>query len=107
MSHEKLKDHVTLGDEKLLRDFFQTTTGSTYCHPDTSPKLRVRNLSFLQSNLPEGTGGECGLPILRAPPHPQSPPWFLEALSVTESLTSPKTGPFLTPRPSPRPLLQL
>ncbi|CAO2630865.1 Testis-expressed protein 45 [Lemmus lemmus] len=56
VSHEKLKDHVTLGEGKLLREFFQTSTGSTYCPPDTRPILRTRNFSFLQSNLPEGTG---------------------------------------------------
>ncbi|XP_052610599.1 testis-expressed protein 45 [Peromyscus californicus insignis] len=56
VSHEKLKDHVTLGEAKLLGDFFQTSAGSAYCPPDTKPIQRALNLSLLQSNLPEGTG---------------------------------------------------
>ncbi|KAL1772956.1 hypothetical protein HispidOSU_011756 [Sigmodon hispidus] len=56
VSHEKLKDHVTLGEARLLRDFFQTSTGSSYRPPDTNLKPRVFNLFLLQSNLPEGTG---------------------------------------------------
>ncbi|EGW00197.1 Uncharacterized protein C19orf45 [Cricetulus griseus] len=56
VSHEKLKDHVTLGEEKLLGDFFQTSMRSAYCPPDTKRKKRTFNFSLLQSSLPEGTG---------------------------------------------------
>ncbi|OBS81292.1 hypothetical protein A6R68_20511, partial [Neotoma lepida] len=56
VSHEKLKDHVTLGEARMLRDFFQTSMSSDYSPPDTKPISRALNFSLLQSSLPEGTG---------------------------------------------------
>ncbi|XP_021091763.1 testis-expressed protein 45 isoform X2 [Mesocricetus auratus] len=55
-SHEKLKDHVTLGEARLFRDFFKTSMSSDYRPPDTKRRRRVFNFSLLQSSLPEGTG---------------------------------------------------
>ncbi|XP_051018908.1 testis-expressed protein 45 [Acomys russatus] len=54
--HEKLKDHVTLGDSKLLGEFFQTSMASDYCPPAATPIQRAHNPSVWQSNFPEGTG---------------------------------------------------
>ncbi|ELV09988.1 hypothetical protein TREES_T100020096 [Tupaia chinensis] len=54
--HEKLRSHVTLGEDKLLKHFFQTTMGSDYCPVDTNRPHKAPNLHLLSSNLPEGTG---------------------------------------------------
>ncbi|CAK6445156.1 unnamed protein product [Pipistrellus nathusii] len=53
---EQLRDHVILGESKLLGQFFQTTMGSDYYptsaeRPETAP-----NLHLLPSNVPKGTG---------------------------------------------------
>ncbi|XP_028640011.1 testis-expressed protein 45-like [Grammomys surdaster] len=56
VSHEKLKDHVVLGESKLLGNFFQTSMSSDYRPPTTPMKRRTFNLSLLESNWPEGTG---------------------------------------------------
>ncbi|XP_016072910.1 PREDICTED: uncharacterized protein C19orf45 homolog [Miniopterus natalensis] len=54
--HENLQSHVTLGESKLLGQFFQTTMGMDY-YPTGSPQpQKALNLHLLQSNLPEGTG---------------------------------------------------
>uniref|UniRef100_A0A8C6RER8 Stabilizer of axonemal microtubules 5 n=1 Tax=Nannospalax galili TaxID=1026970 RepID=A0A8C6RER8_NANGA len=55
-SHEKLKDHVALGDAKLLGDFFQTSMGSDYYPPVAGPIQKAPCLHLLPSNLPGGTG---------------------------------------------------
>ncbi|KAM5302050.1 stabilizer of axonemal microtubules 5 [Glossophaga mutica] len=53
--HEKLQSHVTLGESKLLRQFFQTSMGTDY-YPRAAQLLqKARNLHLLPSNLPEGT----------------------------------------------------
>ncbi|XP_038945595.1 stabilizer of axonemal microtubules 5 isoform X2 [Rattus norvegicus] len=56
VSHEKLKDHVALGEPKLLGNFFQTSMGSDYSFVTNPIRQRPLNLSLLESNLPEGTG---------------------------------------------------
>lgn len=63
MSHEKLKDHVALGEPKLLGNFFQTSMGSDYSFVTNPIRQRPLNLSLLESNLPEGTGGKSALPL--------------------------------------------
>ncbi|XP_036995896.2 testis-expressed protein 45 [Artibeus jamaicensis] len=54
--HEKLRSHVSLGESKLLRKFFQTSVGADYHPPATQLQQKARNLHLLPSNLPEGTG---------------------------------------------------
>ncbi|XP_054422219.1 stabilizer of axonemal microtubules 5 [Pteronotus mesoamericanus] len=54
--HEKLQSHMTLGESKLLRQFFQTSMGTDYYPPGTQPLQKALNLHLLRSNLPEGTG---------------------------------------------------
>ncbi|KAM5230143.1 stabilizer of axonemal microtubules 5 [Hipposideros larvatus] len=54
--HEKLQGHVTLGDSKLLGQFFQTSMGTAYCPPDVQQFHKAPNLHLLPSNLSEGTG---------------------------------------------------
>ena len=58
MPHQTLQSHVSLGDSKLLRQFFQTSMGTDYYPPVTQLLQKARNLHLLRSNLPEGTGGE-------------------------------------------------
>ncbi|XP_069858454.1 stabilizer of axonemal microtubules 5 isoform X1 [Dipodomys merriami] len=53
---EKQKDHVALGDTKLLREFFHTTTRSTYGHLEPQPTQIAPSLHLLPSTLPLGTG---------------------------------------------------
>ncbi|XP_012888961.1 PREDICTED: uncharacterized protein C19orf45 homolog [Dipodomys ordii] len=53
---EKQKDHVALGDTKLLREFFHTTTRSTYGHLEPQPTQIAPSLHLLPSTLPRGTG---------------------------------------------------
>nr|XP_027810673.1 testis-expressed protein 45 [Marmota flaviventris] len=55
MTHENLKCHVILGEEKLLGHFFQTTTGSHYCPQHVEGSQKIPSLQLTQSNLPKGT----------------------------------------------------
>ncbi|XP_008049053.1 uncharacterized protein C19orf45 homolog [Carlito syrichta] len=55
--HEKLQSHVTLGERKPLRHFFQTTMSSDYRSAEEMRKIqKAPNLHFGQTNLPQGTG---------------------------------------------------
>ncbi|XP_036137603.1 testis-expressed protein 45 [Molossus molossus] len=54
--HEKLQSHVTLGELKLLGQFFQTSMGMDYYPTGTQQRQKALNLHLLRSNLPEGTG---------------------------------------------------
>ncbi|XP_008578835.1 PREDICTED: uncharacterized protein C19orf45 homolog [Galeopterus variegatus] len=54
--HEKLQSHVTLGEAKLLRHFFQTTMDSHYCSPETRRPQKAPSLHLQHSNLLQGTG---------------------------------------------------
>lgn len=56
--HEKLQDHVILGESKLLGQFFQTTMGSDYYPTSTQRPEKALNLHLLPSNLPTGLEGE-------------------------------------------------
>lgn len=56
--HEKLQDHVILGESKLLGQFFQTTMGTDYYPAGTKRPEKAPNLHLLPSNLPEGLGSE-------------------------------------------------
>ncbi|XP_048196608.1 testis-expressed protein 45 [Perognathus longimembris pacificus] len=56
LSHEKQKDHVILGEEKQLGEFFHTTMGSTFRPSDMRPTEKAPSLHLLPSNLPQGTG---------------------------------------------------
>ncbi|XP_045686122.1 testis-expressed protein 45 [Phyllostomus hastatus] len=53
--HEKLQSHVTLGESKLLRQFFQTSMGTDYYPCAIQLLQKARNLHLLPSNLPEDT----------------------------------------------------
>nr|XP_040146495.1 testis-expressed protein 45 [Ictidomys tridecemlineatus] len=55
MTHENLKSHVILGEEKLLGHFFQTTTGSHYCPQHVEGSQKIPSPQMTQSNLPKGT----------------------------------------------------
>ncbi|XP_013364603.1 PREDICTED: uncharacterized protein C19orf45 homolog [Chinchilla lanigera] len=57
VAHEKLQDHVTMGEPKLLGHFFRTTTRSAYCAPDRGQPQKAPNLHLLRSDLRQG-GGE-------------------------------------------------
>ncbi|XP_066199775.1 stabilizer of axonemal microtubules 5 [Saccopteryx leptura] len=54
--HEKLQSHMTLGESKLLGQFFQTSMNTMYYHPGTQLQQKALNLHLQHSNLPEGTG---------------------------------------------------
>ncbi|KAM9241601.1 stabilizer of axonemal microtubules 5 [Dugong dugon] len=56
LPHEKLQNHVTLGEPSLLGHFFQTSMGSDYLAPEAQQPLKALNLHLLESNLPKGTG---------------------------------------------------
>lgn len=56
--HEELQSHVTLGELKLLGQFFQTSMGMDYYPTGAQQRQKALNLHLLRSNLPEGTGGE-------------------------------------------------
>ncbi|KAM4887180.1 stabilizer of axonemal microtubules 5 isoform 2-T2 [Thomomys bottae] len=56
LAHEKQKDQVVLGEAKLLREFFHTTTGSAYLSSDLTPAKKAPSLHLLPSNLPMGKG---------------------------------------------------
>lgn len=60
MPHKKLQSHITLGEPSLLGQFFQTSMGTDYLPPGMQKPPKALNLHLLQSNLPQGTGGERG-----------------------------------------------
>nr|XP_017193475.1 testis-expressed protein 45 [Oryctolagus cuniculus] len=51
LSHDRLQDHVILGDAKLLGHFFQTTMGSDYLPSDKGRPERAPNLHLMKSKI--------------------------------------------------------
>ncbi|MBZ3881559.1 hypothetical protein SUZIE_163545 [Sciurus carolinensis] len=105
--HANLKCHVTLGEEKLLGHFYQTTTGSQYCPQHVEQSQKAPNLHLTQSNLLRGT---CEFDFLTMNQKMLKPHGKAKAL-VTEELLqrgdpSPDPGSALSslPSPSPQPL---
>ena len=84
--HEKLQSHITLGEPSLLGQFFQTSMGTDYLAPGMQKPPKALNLHLLQSNPPQGTGGERG-PTSEAPPLPHlwSRPWPIPPRPLPES----------------------
>lgn len=83
MPHEKLQSHITLGEPSLLGQFFQTSMGTDYLPPGMQKPPKALNLRLLQSNLPQGTGGErgthlggpaLGTAVVPPPANPTPPP---------------------------------
>ncbi|XP_059551109.1 testis-expressed protein 45 [Myotis daubentonii] len=54
--HEKLQDHVILGESKLRGQFFQTTMGTDYPSTSTERPEKAPNLHLVPSNMQEGLG---------------------------------------------------
>uniref|UniRef100_A0A8D2E0T7 Uncharacterized protein n=1 Tax=Sciurus vulgaris TaxID=55149 RepID=A0A8D2E0T7_SCIVU len=82
MPHANLKCHVTLGEEKLLGHFYQTTTGSQYCPQHVEQSQKAPKLHLTQSNLLRGT---CGFDFLTMNQKMLKPHGKAKAL-VTEEL---------------------
>ncbi|XP_011381251.1 testis-expressed protein 45 [Pteropus vampyrus] len=54
--HEKLRSHVTLGESKLLGQYFQTSMGTDYYPFGMQQPQKVLNLHWQRSSLPKGPG---------------------------------------------------
>lgn len=51
---------MTLGESKLLGQFFQTSMGTDYYPFDVQQPQKVLTLHWQRSNLSKGLGGESG-----------------------------------------------
>ncbi|XP_004645006.1 testis-expressed protein 45 [Octodon degus] len=56
VAREKLQNHITLGEPKLLGHFFQTTTSSAYCAPEGAQPQKAPNLHLRKSNVLQNRG---------------------------------------------------